>query len=148
MSLKSYQLLEKEFTIQELHGALSAMKTDMSPGSDGMTVNFYLAFWPIVGNLVYNSLQDAWHLGKMSISQRRGLLKLIPKEGKDLLDIGNWRPITLLNIDYKILTKMFALRLAQILPDLIHNDQKGFVKGRYSGEKCSRCVRHDPASTG
>ena len=50
------------------------------------------------------------------------------------MDVGNWRPITLLNVDYKILTKTLVLRLSQVLPDIIHSDQKGFVKKRYSGE--------------
>ena len=51
-----------------------------------------------------------------------------------MLNIANWQPITLLNVDFKILTKALVLRLGQILPDLLHNDQKGFVRGRYSGE--------------
>ena len=134
MSLKSYNLLDKDFTEQELHSALKEMKLGTSLGSDGMTVSFYIEFWPVIKDLVFNSLQEAWIRGKLSTSQRCGLLKLIPKEGKDLFNVGNWRPITLLNVDYKILTKTFALRLSRILPDLIHSDQKGFIKGRYSGE--------------
>ena len=134
LSLKSHQMLDKDITLEELHMALKAMKTDTSPGSDGFTFNCYLQFWSLVGRFVLASLQDAWSQGKMSISQRHGLLRLIPKEGKNLLDVGNWRPITLLNVDYKILTKTLARRLSQVLPDIIHSDQKGFVKNRYSGK--------------
>ena len=132
--LSAHTMLDKPFTRVELFNALKAMKKNTSPGTDGITVNFYLTFWPLLGEMVFNSLMDAQRTGKMSISQRRGLIWLIPKEGKNMLNIANWRPITLLNVDFKILTKALALRLGQILPDLLHNDQKGFVRGRYSGE--------------
>ena len=51
------------------------------------------------------------------------------KKGKDRLDIANWRPITLLNVDYKLLTKTLADRLKIVLPSVIHRDQNGFVPG-------------------
>ena len=68
------------------------------------------------------------------IRKKRGVLRLVPKKNKDLLDVAHWRPITLLNVDYKLLTKSLQLRLASILPNLVHRDQKGFVKGRYIGD--------------
>ena len=51
---------------------------------------------------------------------------------RDLLK--NWRPITLLNVDYKIISKCFANRLKIVLPSIIHTDQKGYVQGRYISE--------------
>ena len=51
-----------------------------------------------------------------------------------LLELSNWGPITLLNVDFKIAAKAIAKRLESILPNLIHPDQTGFVKGRYIGE--------------
>ena len=65
---------------------------------------------------------------------RRGIITLIPKKDKDQLLLKNWRPISLLNTDYKILTKVLAYRIKKILPDIIHNDQSGFINGRYIGE--------------
>ena len=70
----------------------------------------------------------------ISISQRRGIITLIPKEDGSLLDLSNWRPITLLNVDLKIASKAIAKRIDPTLPNLIHSDQTGFVKGRYIGE--------------
>ena len=70
----------------------------------------------------------------MSISQRRGVIPLVPKEDSGLSDLSNWRPITLLNLDYKIASKVIAKRIEKFLPRIIHPDQTGFVKGRYIGQ--------------
>ena len=67
-----------------------------------------------------NSYNEAFHKGKLSVSQRRGIISLIPKENKDLSELTSWRPITLLNIDYKILAKTIAKRIEPFLPKLIH----------------------------
>ena len=56
------------------------------------------------------------------------------EEDGSLLEIPNWRPITLLNVDCKIAAKAIAKRLESVLPNLIHPDQTGFVKGKYIGE--------------
>ena len=81
-----------------------------------------------------DSLNAAYDVGKLSISQRRGVITLIPKVDSDLLDLQNWRPITLLNTDYKIASKALARRIETILPKLVHPDQTGFTKERYIGE--------------
>ena len=70
----------------------------------------------------------------MSISQRRGTISLIPKKTKDKTILENLRPIFLLNIDYKILTKVLAIRLEKVLPKIINPDQTSYVKGCYIGE--------------
>ena len=71
----------------------------------------------------------------MSPSQRRGIVKLLPKPGKDPRYIKNLRPITLLNVDFKILTKALSSRLSPLMSQFVHMDQKGFVKGRQLGEQ-------------
>ena len=70
----------------------------------------------------------------LSISQRRGIISLIPKKSKDKTILENLRPISLLNVDYKILTKVIAKRIEKVLPTLINPDQTGYVKGRYISE--------------
>ena len=73
-------------------------------------------------------------VGKMSIDQRRGIISLLPKKNKKLSLLENWRPISLLNIDYKIATKAIARRLEKVLPHIIGRSQSGYVKGRFIGE--------------
>ena len=70
----------------------------------------------------------------MSISQRRGVITLVPKEDSDLELLNNWHPITLLNLDYKIMPKIIARRKEKVLSLLVCSDQSGFVKGRYIGQ--------------
>ena len=70
----------------------------------------------------------------MSTSQRRSMITLIPKPGKDRHYLKNWRPISLLGIDYKIASSAIASRMTMFLPKLISNSQKGFIKGRKLAE--------------
>ncbi len=70
----------------------------------------------------------------MSIDQKRGILSLIPKRDKDIRYLKNWRPISLLNTDYKIITKVLALRFEKVLSYIISSDQVGYLKGRFIGQ--------------
>ena len=70
----------------------------------------------------------------LSISQRRGLITLIPKKNKPQQFLKDWRPINLLNCGYKIAGKAVATKMKRVLPDIIKNDQRGFLKGRSIGE--------------
>jgi hypothetical protein len=76
----------------------------------------------------------------MSTSQKHGIITLLPKKGKDPLQLKNWRPISLLNQDYKLMAKCIALRIKKHLAKLIHSDQTGFIKGRYIGENINRIL--------
>ena len=80
------------------------------------------------------SFNEAHERGELSISQRKGIITLVPKEDGSLLDLSNWRPITLLNINLKVASKAVAKRIEPTLPNLIHSDQTGFVKGRHIRE--------------
>ena len=73
--------------------------------------------------------------GELSISQKQGIIRFIPKKDKNLSYLKNWRPISqLLNVDYKIATKALALRLGKVLPKIIDKAQTGYLKGRFIGE--------------
>ena len=70
----------------------------------------------------------------MTNSQKQAIITLLEKKGKDRTRIQNWRPISLLNMDYKIATKVIAYRIKNVLPSIIHHSQTGYVKNRYIGE--------------
>jgi hypothetical protein len=123
-----------DFTIEEIGQALKELKNGKTPGSDGFPPDFYKFFWVEIKNLVFESISYAAIKGELSIDQRRGIINLIPKKDKDVRRLKNWRPISLLNTDYKVLTKALASRLKKILPTVIHPDQVAYLKGRYIGQ--------------
>ena len=106
------------------------MKNHKSPGSDGLNAEFYNAFWPSIGNLVVESLNTSFERGELSPSQKRSIITLLAKSDSDRQLLKNWRPISLLNIDYKIASNVLAYRMKTVLPTLIHQDQVGYLKGR------------------
>ena len=110
------------------------MESDKNPGTDGLPAEFYKVFWKDISTILINSLNFAYEKDQLSITQRRGIIKLIPKKDAEPYFIKNWRPLTLLNCDYKIAAKSIANRLKVFLPNLINNDQTGFIKGRFIGE--------------
>ena len=67
----------------------------------------------------------------LSLEQRRGIITLIPKIGKDLTLLKNWRPISLQNIDAKLLSLCLSHRFQKVLPSIINEDQNGFIKKRF-----------------
>ena len=102
----------------------------MLPCSDGRTAEFYLAFWELLGQELVDSLNYAFQMGKLPISQKRGIITLIPNKNKNRALLDHWRPISLLNTDYKIATKAIATRISKVLPFRITGDQTSFIKGR------------------
>ena len=134
LSDNDVELCDAHITVEELGKALKDMPNKKSPGTDGLTADFYKFFWRDIKDIVFNSLTYAFENNSLSIEQKRGILCIIPKKGKDLRRLKNWRPLTLLNTDYKTLTKLLASRLQRVLPSLISRDQSGYLKGRYIGE--------------
>ena len=118
----------------ELLTALKSTKSNKSPGNDGLPAEFYKVFWKDIKQYLLNALNHSYDNKKLSITQRRGVITLLPKTDRNILELKNWRPITLLNQDYKLATKSIASRICKYLHKLIHPDQTGFIKGRYIGE--------------
>ena len=125
---------EGELSAAECFESLKTMEMGKSPGTDGLPAEFYKVFWNDVSTYLLASLNSSLSKGHLSISQRRGLITLIPKKNKPQQFLKNWRPISLLNCDYKIAAKAVATRMKRVLPDIINNDQTGFLKGRSIGE--------------
>lgn len=134
LSSDSKEYCEGYVSNSECLEVLKEMKLNKSPGNDGFTVEVYTTFWFDVGGMVIEALNEAFKLGEMSASQKQAIVILISKDGKDPLYLKNYRPISLLNVDYKILTKILAKRIREVLDEVILTDQLGFMKGRNIGE--------------
>ena len=127
-------ICEADITVEELGKALCELPNNKSPGTDGLTTEFYKFFWPDIKLIVHESISYAYTNNTLSIEQKRGILTIIPKKDKDLRRLKNWRPLSLLNTDYKTLTKLLARRLQKVIGKLVSFDQSGYIKGRFIGE--------------
>ena len=112
--------------------ALKDMGTEKTPGTDGLPAEFYKVFWKDISAILIRALNYAYDTGQLSVTQRRGIIKLIPKKDAEPFFIKNWRPLTLLNCDYKIAAKSISNRLKPSLHNLINYDQTGFIWRKHS----------------
>ncbi|XP_064410547.1 LINE-1 reverse transcriptase homolog isoform X1 [Latimeria chalumnae] len=137
---ESRQCLEAPITKGEIVTAIRNINNGKSPGEDGFPIEFYKTYMEHITPLLLEVYQEIQEKGRLPDSMNRAMITLIPKDGKDPLECGSYRPISLLNVDYKILAKILAMRLGKIIPILIHPDQTGFVTGRYSADNLRRLL--------
>ncbi|MPV02303.1 hypothetical protein FVA96_24195, partial [Escherichia coli] len=129
VSEETNKALNRPITVQELKAALQGMQGRRAPGIDGLPAEFFKAFWDIFAPDVLEVFNESLASGSMPMSCRRAVITLLPKKG-NLQDIGNWRPVSLLCVDYKLLSKVFASRLREAMEQVIHRDQTYCVPGR------------------
>ena len=115
---------------EEIKTAVFQMSKDKTPGSDGLTANFYQEFWDVLCDSFHKLVNEIYEENFMHPSALQGILNLIPKPGKDSCYIKNLRPITLLNNDYKIIEKCIVNKIMPSLHTIINHDQRGFMPGR------------------
>ena len=118
----------------EVKNIIKNMKNNKTPGNDGIPIEFYKIFWNQIGVFLLRSLNEAFIKGELSITQKQSVITCIPKGDKPKQFLKNWRQISLLNVDYKILSGVLAKRMKMVLPSVISSNQKGFMKNRYIGE--------------
>ena len=129
---ESKEFCDSEITTKEMSEALKCLNNKSAPGSDGLTADFYKVFCKSQKMPLYDPFTQSIEQGRLSTSQSRGIITLIHK-GKDTAreNINNWRPITLTNVDYKVLIKLLARRLQGVIKKIVHENQSGFIKGRH-----------------
>lgn len=129
LSEEDKESCEGSMTEKETTEAVKDMDNNKSPGPDGIPVEFYTHFW----DLLKKPLTDLYNFNfdneTMTESQQSALLKLLFKKNDNEL-LKNWRPISLLNTDYKIAVKVIATRLKHVLETIIHEDQTCGIPGR------------------
>ena len=126
--------IEGNITLKEASFVLNNMKNNKSPGSSGFTTEFFKFFWRDLGTFLLNSINFGYNMKELSVTQKEGIITCIPKGDKCKKHIKNWRPISLLNISYKIASGCIANRIKTVLPSIIHLDQSGFMANRFTGE--------------
>ncbi len=134
LSNSQRETLERPLSYFEIKQTIFSFANGKSPGIDGLPIEFYKKFWEDIKDILFETLESELYNGREPTFKNRGLIKLLPKPFKNLLSVKNWRPITLLNVDYKILSKLLAQRVSAVLPSLISYDQIGCMKGRYIGQ--------------
>ena len=110
------------------------MGNNKSPGNDGLTKEFYITFWNEINTTFLLAIEKAYLVKQLSTSQKQAVIKLIEKKGRDKRYIQNWRPISLLNVDVKLISKALAERLKNVLPEIISSNQNPYVKDRCISE--------------
>ena len=104
VTYKEYTSINKEITEAELLRIVKSLPNNKTPGEDGLPSEFYKMFWQDIKLCLLDSYKYSYQTGNLSITQTRGILCLIPKK-TDPLKLKNWRPLSLLNQDYKIFIK-------------------------------------------
>lgn len=128
-TVKDDTALINDFNLSEIDKSVKDFKRGKAPGADGLPLEFYLTFWDILRQDLLAVFNDFDNLDRLPDSFRIGIMTLIHKKD-DKMDLKNWRPITLLNFDCKLFSKLLKLRMSTVLADLIHPDQACAVPGR------------------
>nr|CCA19829.1 pollike protein putative [Albugo laibachii Nc14] len=126
LSSSDESFLSSPLTKKEMEEAIKHMRGYSSPGMDGLPAAFYQLAPSVFGECLQIVFDDQLRRGTLLRSQRSSAITLLYKKGSRA-DPGNYRPIALMCVDVKVLSKVLAYRLHQVLPKLIHEDQKAFL---------------------
>ncbi|CAM6098666.1 unnamed protein product [Calypogeia fissa] len=128
-STAELHMLNKSPSSLEIMDTLKAMKKDVAPGPDGLSSDFFVKCWDVVGNDLVAFVQNAWHTHYLSARTRMAAIVPIPKS-LAVDRVEQWRPISLLDVICKLFAKIIASRLGLIIGLVVSKQQGGFIRGR------------------
>ena len=132
--------LEAPITLTELKDALDSMPKFKSPGLDGIPPELLSQLWHLVGPILLNSINFSLEIGSFHRDQKITLISLLLKKGKDPQECSSYRPLSILNCDFKLYAKVLSRRMDSCIASLIHPDQTGFVKGHVAADNILRLL--------
>jgi hypothetical protein len=122
--------LTAQISMGELKKAIDEMQSGKSPDPDGLILEFYKTYWDLISSDYYRMVLESIEKGYFPNGVMVGMIALLHK-GNERKLLTNWRPITLLNLSYKIFAKALQLRLQPVLMDVISPDQSAFLPLRF-----------------
>lgn len=122
-------ILARQVTSEEIKQVLFGMPNNKSPGPDGFTTEFFKTTWDITGNEFVDAIKAFFIKGFLPKGVNSTILALIPKK-ESSTEMKDFRPISCCNVLYKVISKILANRLKELLPRFIAQNQSAFVKER------------------
>lgn len=135
MNDRTNEILIAQPTAIKIYKTIFQMQGNKSPGPNGMSPIFYKKFWNIVGKDLILAIQQFIEDGKLSKATNHTFLAFIPKkQATDRVEM--FRPISLCNVVYKVVTKVLASRVRNGLSSIIHPSHAAFIPNRSITNNC------------
>uniref|UniRef100_A0A670IZP3 Reverse transcriptase domain-containing protein n=1 Tax=Podarcis muralis TaxID=64176 RepID=A0A670IZP3_PODMU len=130
ISIEQKERLNAPILREEVEEVIKELKRGKAPGPDGFTSSYYKEMKDILMNPLVEVMNNTLKEREIPNTWKEAFITIIPKQDADPTQVKNYRPISLLNTDYKIFAGILAKRLKKILIKIIHKDQAGFLPGR------------------
>ncbi|SCV67606.1 BQ2448_5217 [Microbotryum intermedium] len=136
MTQRHSKLLEEPFTADEFVEAIGKTDKGRSPGASGLPYEMYQSSPTVFAELIASTCNEAWTKGALPDSMTSGIVRLLkkPKPDADYTNLKYYRPITLRECSYKLMSKVLVARLNKVLPSVLPPSQHGFMPGRKASD--------------
>ncbi len=131
LSEEAKKLLDGNIKLEEINEVISQLPNNKCAGPDGFSAEFYKTFRETLSPIMLCMINHSTLQAELPPSLYRANIALIPKPGRDKLEVGSYHPVSLIPIETKIVSKVLANRLKKHICSITHNDQTGFMPNRH-----------------